>query len=92
VPFFPVLIAIVSGGAAVVLLWVLRVTLHLVLTRHARERRHIRRLAAEPLVLLAGLAFVSSGAAFWVRFISSLTSDITALIWPPAASCHDRQP
>jgi hypothetical protein len=68
VPFFPVLIAGVWGGAAVVLLWVLRVALHLVVTRHARERRRIRRLAAEPLVLLAGFAIVSSDAAFWVRF------------------------
>ena len=71
VPFFPVLIAVVLGGAAVILLWVLRVALHVVVTRHARERRHIRRLVAAPFVLLAGLAFVSSGAAFWVRFMMS---------------------
>jgi hypothetical protein len=71
VPFFPVLMVVVWSGVAVLLLWVLRVVLHLVVTRNARERRHVRRLAAEPLALLACLAFVSSGAAFRVRFMMS---------------------
>jgi hypothetical protein len=53
---------------------VLRVALHLVVTRRAPERRNIRRLAAAPLLLLAGLAFVPSGAAFWVRFMMSRSS------------------
>jgi len=74
VPFFPALIVLGCGGAAVLLLWVLRMILHLVSTRHARERRRVRRLVAEPMVLLVCLAFVLSGAAFWVRFMLSRSS------------------
>lgn len=73
-PFFPVGIGLVWGGAAVLVLWVLRVVLHLAVTRRAPERRRVRRLAVEPLVLLTCFALVSSGAAFWVRFMLSQSS------------------
>jgi hypothetical protein len=63
-----VVIALVWGGGAVLVLCALRVALHLVLTRRAPERRRIRRLVAEPIVLLLCFAFIWSGAAFWVRF------------------------
>ena len=81
VPFFPVLIVLGWGGVAVVVLWVLRMILHLAVTRHAPEQRRVRRLVAEPLVPLLCLAFVLSGAAFWVRFMlsrSSLNSYVAA--------------
>jgi hypothetical protein len=70
-PFFPVMITLAWGGAAVLVLWVLRVILHLAVTRRAPERRRVRKLAVEPLVLLICFALVSSGAAFWVRFMLS---------------------
>ena len=73
-PFFPVVIALVVGGAAVLVLWALRVVLHLAITRRAPERRRVRWLVAQPLVLLVCIAFVSSGAAFRVRFILSQSS------------------
>jgi hypothetical protein len=68
---FPALIGLVGGGAAVLVLWALRVGLHLAITRRAPERRRVRRLVAQPLGLLICVAFVSSGAAFWVRFMLS---------------------
>jgi 4-amino-4-deoxy-L-arabinose transferase-like glycosyltransferase len=70
-PPFPVIIALVLGGAAVLVLWALRFGLHLVVPRRARERRRLRRIAAEPIVLLLVFAFVLSGGAFWVRFMLS---------------------
>jgi hypothetical protein len=73
-PFFPVLIVLVWGGVAVVVLWVLRVLLHLALTRHSPERRRVGRLLAEPVVLFLCVAFVWSGAAFWLRFMFSRPS------------------
>jgi len=70
-PFFPVLVILVLGGAAVLILWVFRVILHVANTRRERERRRVRRLMAEPVGLLICLAFVASGAAFWARFMVS---------------------
>jgi len=68
-----VVAAAAFGGPAILVLWALRVALHLVATRRAPERRRVRRLVAEPCVLLICFAFVFSGAAFWLRF---------ALSWP----------
>jgi hypothetical protein len=67
----PALIASWAGGAAVLVLWAARVGLHLAITRRAPERRRVRRLVALPFGLLISVAFVSSGAAFWVRFMLS---------------------
>ena len=71
---FPVVIALMWGGVAALVLWALRMVLHLVITRRVPERRRVRRLVAEPFVLLICFAFVSSGAAFWVRFMLSRPS------------------
>ena len=71
---FPATIALVCGGGAVLLIWALRLLLHLALTRRAPDRRRIRRLVAEPLVLVLCFAFSYSGAAFWVRFMLSQPS------------------
>lgn len=68
VPFFPALLVLGWGGVAILVLWVLRTVLHLAVTWHAPERRRLRRILVEPVALLVCVAFVASGAAFWVRF------------------------
>jgi len=73
-PFFPVVIVLVVGGAAVLVLWALRVVLHLAITRRVPERRRVRWLVAQPMVLLVCIALVASGAAFRVRFMLSQSS------------------
>jgi hypothetical protein len=70
----PVTLALVFGSGALLLLWVLRLGLHLLVTRRTPERRRIRRVVAEPVVLLLCLLFSWSGAAFWVRFMLSRPS------------------
>jgi hypothetical protein len=68
---FPVVIALAWGGGALLVLWALRLVLHLAITRRAPERRRVRRVVAELAVVLLCFAFVSSGAAFRVRFMLS---------------------
>ena len=70
----PATIALVCGGGAVLLLWALRLLLHLALTWRAPDRRRVRRLVAEPIVLVLCFAFSYSGSAFWVRFMLSRPS------------------
>jgi hypothetical protein len=81
---FPALIDLVGGGAAVLVLWAARVALHLAITRYAPERRRARRFVALPLGLLISVAFVSSGAAFRVRFMlsRSLLKDYVQTVSP----------
>ena len=65
---FAVVLVLIWGIAALVVLWVLRVALHLLVTRRAPETRNVRKLLIGPVVWVFCFLLVWTEAAFWLRF------------------------
>ena len=65
---FPVVLVLIWGIAALVVLWMLRVALHLLVTRRAPETRKVRKLLIGPVAWVFCFLLVWTEAAFWLRF------------------------
>jgi hypothetical protein len=65
------LLVLVWGGLVVVVLWVVRVVVHLRATRTTPEARRLRRLSAELALMFLCFGAVWTGTAFRARFVVS---------------------
>lgn len=81
----PVLLTLVYGGGGVLILWCLRIGAHLLANRKTPEHRRLQRLLIMPSCVVACAAAVSTGAAFWIRFLLSMPALESFALHNPSA-------